>query len=185
MLWWLVLGGGALVGSRLAVPCLRRWRGRAVVITRLPTGGGEAHVCLAATASSSSPVSTSHQTQPVVDETHLARLLVGVSVLSQHSLARKSKSSRPRALKRRHLAIFTAINNTTTTTVPLLLTTAQSHHSVTTTTTTATTTTTISPLVSSSVSLPNRNRHLTIALLIRSGRSFLRCVSPTSPAFLA
>ena len=41
----------------------------------LPTGG-EAHVCLAQTASSSSPVSTSHQTQPVADKTHLAPSLV-------------------------------------------------------------------------------------------------------------
>ena len=38
--------------------------------------GGDAHVCLAQTASSSSPVSTSHQMQPVVAKTHLAPSLV-------------------------------------------------------------------------------------------------------------
>jgi hypothetical protein len=71
----------------------------------LPSGG-EAHVCLAQTASSSSPVSTSHQTQPVADKTHLAPLLV----------SSKSKSSRPRALCTEAQApgpVFTAINNTT------------------------------------------------------------------------
>lgn len=101
-------------------------------------------------------------------------------MLSQRSFARKSKSSRPRAPKRKHLAIFTAINTTTLSyycpisisplTTLLLL--PLCHHYY------------YNSLLSSSVSLstclPNRYRHLTIALLIRSGRSFLRCVSPSS-----
>jgi hypothetical protein len=72
VLCWLVLGLGALVG--VVWRCLVSEGGAGGQFS-LPTGG-EAHVCLAQTASSSSPVSTSHQTQPVVDKTHLARSLV-------------------------------------------------------------------------------------------------------------
>jgi hypothetical protein len=165
--------------------CLVPWLARCLVSgggaggqfpLAISASGGEAHVCLAQAASSSSPVSTSHQTQPVVDKTHLAPLLV----------SSKSKSSRPRALCTEAQApgpVFTAHQQHH----PLLpdcyspisafTTTVTYYHS-------ATTITLFFPLPSLSIPTFNRYRHLTIALLIAPVAPSSAVFHP-APAFLA
>ena len=138
----------------------------------LPTGG-DAHVCLAQTASSSSPVSTTSNRK----QDPLGTIVSVVSLLSHHSLA-PSKSSQvvhehqaqaPGHLHRYHhtsLSYYCPIS-------PLTVTSTYYHHHL-----AITTITFLFPLPSVSLSNRNRNRnrHLTIALLIAP-------VAPSSAVF--
>jgi hypothetical protein len=127
--------------------------------------GGDAHVCLAQTASSSSPVSTTSNRK----QDPLGTVVSVVSLLSHHSLAPSQVVHEHQAQAPGHLHRY---QHTSLLLLPDLTTVNHHHHHFAITTTI----TFLFPLPSLCLSNRNRNRHLTIALLIAP-------VAPSSAVF--